>query len=135
MVNASLPVLAVPVHVTLSDAALRFWGGITRARAREEWREVDLVVAAQLARCQADIERESALLDDEGTLIDNGRGTKIENPRNRVIQCLEQREMALMRTLLIGGKAAADPRTLAGARKTEAMARKAFAEIDDELLA
>jgi hypothetical protein len=52
-----------------------------------------------------------------------------------VIQCLEQREMALMRTLLIGGKAAADPRTLAGARKTEAMARKAFAEIDDELLA
>lgn len=136
MVNAALPDLAVPAHVTLSEAALPFWGGITRARAREEWREVDLVVAAQLAECQALIEQESALLRVEGTLMDNGRGTPVENPRNRVIQNLAQREMALMRTLLMGGKAAADPRSFAGARKTEATARKVRADMKaDELLA
>jgi hypothetical protein len=136
MVSASLPDLQPPAHVTLSDSALRFWGGITRARAREEWREVDLVVAAQLAECQALIEQESALLRSEGTLMDNGRGTSVENPRNRVIQNLAQREMALMRTLLMGGKAAADPRSFKGARQVEAAARKVRQELEaDDLLA
>lgn len=136
MLNAALPDLEIPAHVTLSPEALKFWPGITRARAREEWRDVDLVVAAQLAECQAMIELESASLRVEGTIQTNDRGTKVENPRNRVIQNLAQREMALMRTLLMGGKAAADPRSFAGARKTEAAARRAREEIeDDELLA
>lgn len=137
MVNAALPEIAVPLHVQLSESAMRFWGGITRARAREEWREVDLVVAAQLAECQALIEQESVMLREEGTLSTNDKGTKVENPRNRVIQNLAQREMALMRTLLMGGKAAADPRSFAGARKAEASARKIREELeeDDELLA
>jgi hypothetical protein len=136
MLNASLPELEVPAHCTLSEAAVKFWGGITRARAREEWREVDLVVAAQLAECQAMIESESALLRVEGTLATNDRGTVVENPRNRVIQTLAAREMALMRTLLMGGKAAADPRSFAGARRVEAQARKVREELEgDSLLA
>jgi len=137
MVNAALPDIEVPSHILLSDEAMRFWGGITRARAREEWREVDLVVAAQLAECQALIEQESIELRTEGTIQTNDRGTKVENPRNRVIQNLATREMALMRTLLMGGKASGDPRSFAGARKTEASARKVRAELedDDELLA
>ena len=137
MFNAALPDLQPPGHVSLSDEALKFWPGIIRARAREEWREVDLVVAAQLAECQALIEAESALLRVEGTLMDNGRGTTVENPRNRVIQNLAQREMAIMRTLMMGGKATGiNPRSLEGARKVEADARKARREIeDDELLA
>ena len=136
MLNAALPELPVPAHVTLSDEALKFWGGITRARARDEWREVDLVVAGQLAECQALIESESVALRAEGTLQKNDRGTVVENPRNRVIQNLAQREMALMRTLLMGGKASGDARNHIGARKVEAAARKVRAELeDDELLA
>jgi hypothetical protein len=49
MFNASLPVPAVPVHLSVTESAMRFWPGISRARAREEWHEVDLAVAAQLA--------------------------------------------------------------------------------------
>jgi hypothetical protein len=136
MVNAALPDLEIPPHVTLSEGALKFWPGITRARAREEWRDVDLVVAAQLAECQALIEQESASLREEGTIQTNDRGTKVENPRNRVIQNLATREMALMRTLLMGGKAGGDARNFAGARKTEAAARRVRKELeDDELLA
>ncbi len=132
MVSAALPDLAVPPHIALSDAAMRFWGGITRARAREEWREVDLVVAAQLAECQALIEQESVTLRGEGMVVTNDRGVQTENPRNRVVQTLATREMALMRTLLMGGKAAADPRSFAGARKVEAAARKVRAEMEDD---
>ena len=137
MFNAALPDLQPPGHVSLSPDALKFWPGIIRARAREEWRDVDLVVAAQLAECQALIESESALLRTEGTLLDNGRGTTVENPRNRVIQNLAQREMALMRTLLMGGKATGiNPRSLEGTRKVEEAARKARKELeDDDLLA
>ena len=136
MVNAALPDLAVPAHCTLSEAAVKFWPGITRARAREEWREVDLVVAAQLAECQAMIEAESAELRVEGTITVNDRGTKVENPRNRVIQTLAAREMALMRTLLMGGKAAGDARSFSGARKIEATARALRDELEgDSLLA
>lgn len=75
MVNASKPDLVPPAHTPLREEALRFWTGIVRARAREEWIEVDLVVAAQLARCQADIERESAALEGEGSVKQNQRGT------------------------------------------------------------
>lgn len=132
MVAAALPQLPVPEHVTLSESAVKFWGGITRARAREEWREVDLVVAAQLAECQALIESESVALRTEGTLVSNDRGTVVENPRNRVIQNLAQREMALMRTLLMGGKASGDARNFTGARKVEAAARRVRAELEDD---
>lgn len=131
MLSAALPDLPVPAHVSMTEEAMKFWPGITRARAREEWRDVDLVVAAQLAVCQAEIEAETVLLRDEGTILKRENGTTVENPRNRVLQNLATREMALMRTLLMGGKAAADPRSFAGARRTEAAARKAAADFHD----
>lgn len=134
MVSAAMPELQIPAHVTLSESALKFWGGITRARAREEWREVDLVVAAQLAECQAMIEAESTLLRDEGCIQKNDRGTPVENPRNRVIQTLATREMALMRTLLMGGKPSGDARSFAGARRVEAEARSVRAELEEDPL-
>jgi len=132
MFAASLPDIEVPAHLTLTDTARKFWGGITRARAREEWREVDLVVAVQLAECQALIESESVCLRDEGTIVTNDRGTKVENPRNRVIQNLAQREMALMRTLLMGGRVSGDARDRSGVRKSEADARRVRAELEED---
>ena len=135
MLSAALPEIEIPAHVTLSESAVKFWGGITRARARDEWREVDLVVAAQLAECQAMIESESVSLRAEGTIVSNERGTLVDNARNRVIQNLAQREMALMRTLLMGGKSMGDARSFAGARKAEASARRVRAELEDESFA
>jgi len=139
-VNASLPDLEPPAFVTLSDKARQFWPGIIHARAREEWRSVDLVVAAQLASCQALIEQESQALEEEGMIVKNDRGTQIENPRNKVVQTLATREMALMRTLLMGGKDGGDARNFKGARAAESTARKTAAELkreqeDAELLA
>jgi hypothetical protein len=137
MVHAALPDLEPPAHVSLSEHALAFWPGIIRARARDEWRAVDLVVAAQLAECQSLIETESAALRLEGMITTNDRGTQIENPRNRVVQNLAQREMALMRTLLMGGKTGgSDARNFAGARRAEATAREIAKELEaDDLLA
>ena len=136
MVNAAKPDLQPPAHVTLSAEAFAFWPAITRARAREEWRDVDLIVAAQLAECQALIEQESVTLRAEGMIVKNDRGTQIENPRNKVVQTLATREMALMRTLLMGGKSGGDARNWTGARRVEEQSRQARDELlDDPLLA
>src|SRR5688500_10280803 len=84
MTNAGMPDIEPPPHCTLRDGDRPFWAGIMQARARDQWTPVDLVVAAQLARCQADIER--------------GDSENVEE--------LVRREMALMRTLRLGGAAA-----------------------------
>jgi len=136
MVDAAKGPLQPPSHVKLRPQDLPFWAGVVCARARDEWSEADLVVAAQLARCQCDIEREQVQVDAEGSVVENGRGTKVMNARVTVLEQLARREMALMRTLRMGGRVAGDARDEAGRRKIQRGAEKARAEIeDDELLA
>lgn len=108
-----------------------------RARARDEWTEADLVTAAQLARCQRDIEAESAALESEGSVVENARGTQIMNPRHTVLQQLSQRQLALMRSLGIAGLPAHGRKDdLVNKRKIQRQSEQALAEIEeDDLLA
>jgi hypothetical protein len=132
MVAASRPDIAVPDYVTLTESALPFWAGVVRARTRDEWTEVDLVVAAQLAQCQADIAEEDAALRLEGKVITNDRGTPVMNPRTTVMEQLARREMALMRTLRMGGRIAGDTRDQLGKRKIERQSRALRGELEEE---
>jgi hypothetical protein len=134
MADAAAGPLEPPAHVKLRDGDAPFWAGIVCARARSDWPAVDLVVAAQLARCQADIERESMALDDESTVLTNARGTQVANPRVMVLEQLARREMALLRTLRMGGRAAGDPRDDAGRRKAQADAAAIRESLEDEEL-
>lgn len=136
MVDAAKGPPDVPAHVRLRDGDGPFWDGILRARARDEWSDADLVVAAQLARCQRDIETESEALDDEDSVVTNARGTKVMNPRISVLEQLARREMALMRTLRMGGRVAGDARDEAFRRLAQRQAEKVRDDLkDDELLA
>lgn len=136
MLDAAKDDLRPPGHVRLRDGDEPFWIGVVRARARDEWTETDLVVAAQLARCLHDIEREQVCLDLEGSVVTNDKGTQIVNPRVSVLEQYARREMALMRTLRMGGKVPGeDPRSQSGARRVERQSRKVKDELVDELLA
>jgi hypothetical protein len=136
MVNAAKDVIKVPAHVKLRDGDQVFWDGVVRARARDEWTETDLVVAGQLARCLHDVEKEQVALDNEGTVITNDKGTQVVNPRVSVLEQFARREMALMRTLRMGGRVAGAARDEGPARKIERQSRKLREELeDDELLA
>jgi hypothetical protein len=135
-IAAASPMPDKPKHVKLRDGDQAFWLDIIRARARDEWTEADLIVAAQLARTMADIESESEKLDGEGSVIENARGTPVMNPRHSVLEQLARREMALMRSLQITGTAKGDKRELANKRELERGARKAREELSgNELLA
>ena len=136
MVDAAKGLPPVPAHVSLRECDKPFWLGVLRARARDEWSDADLVVAAQLARCQADIDRECLALDAEDTVVINDRGTRVVNARVSVLEQFARREMALMRCLRMGGKAAGDSREEAGRRKITREVERINNELaDEELLA
>ena len=110
--QAQTPPPAPPECVRLRAGDYPFWKSIVGARSPSEWSEPELVVAAQLARCQADIEREQERLDNEGSVILNDRKTPIANPRVSVLEQLSRREMALMRTLTLNAGSKGDVRDL-----------------------
>ena len=136
MLNAAKVNIEPPQHVRLRARDKPFWYGVIGARARDEWTDADLVVASQLARCQSDIEIEQIALDEETAVIPNARGTLCVNPRVSVLEQYARREMALMRTLRMGGRVAGDARDEAGRRKLERNVKQMREELlDDDLLA
>jgi hypothetical protein len=56
------------------------------------------------------------------------------NPRVTVLEQMARREMALLRTLRMGGKVAGDPRHVAAGRQTQRQADKTRDELEDEEL-
>lgn len=138
MVNASKPMPDVPAHMTLEENQQPFWTAIIRARARDEWTEADLVLAVQLARCQAEIEIESAAMKAEGSIVTNARGTQIPNPRATLLQQFAMRQLALMRSLRMTGVVlSGNKKDLVQKRALErdASQAKASLEEDEDLLA
>lgn len=137
MVNVMAPEFEPPSHVRLPNEARPFWSGIMASRARDEWCKNDFVVAAQLARCQYDIERESLLLEGEGSVVENARGTQVMNPRHSVLEQLARRELALMRALaMTATNSNKDKNKVEDARKMERNVAKSKDELlDEDLLA
>lgn len=115
---------------------LPVWASIVRARARDEWSEVDLHHAANLARCLADVERISAEITKDGDLLTNDRGTQIVNPKHGLLETLSRRSVALTRLLHLHAAALMRPVDAVAARETERRAREATQDNDDgDLLA
>jgi hypothetical protein len=94
-----------------SDEELVIWEQFTRARARDDWRDMDLLLLAKVVRMEADIRKHQDVLDRSGVLIKNQRGTMIPNPLIAVIDTLERRQLAVIRSMSLNQQAS-DPRTL-----------------------
>ena len=97
---AALGPLDPPVHVTLRTGDRAFWDSIMLARVRDTWTQIDLTTAANLARCQADIEKLQADLDAAGYLIE-GKA----NPLCAILDTLTRRAVALSRALHVHAEA------------------------------
>lgn len=130
--NAAMAPLDPPASYPLRESELPFFADILLARSRDDWREVDLQLAAQLARCMADIRREEERLygEDSVQMLDNGK--TVENPRIGVIARYKAIQGSLMRTLQLGGRVAIDPRNLHKAAELERQQRKLRGEIVED---
>lgn len=117
-----------------SDAEDVIWDQFTRARAREDWRDMDLLLLAKVVRMEADIRKHQKTLDKSGVLIQNKRGTLVANPLLSVIDTLERRQMAVIRSMSLN-QMASDPRTINGAARATVDARNTLQSFEDDLIA
>ena len=104
-----------------SDEEYVIWRQFSLARARGDWRDMDLLLLAKVVRLEADIRAQQTALDASGVILENRRGTPIPNPLLAVIDTLERRQMAVIRSMSLN-LTASDPRTLNGVAKAEGKA-------------
>lgn len=98
-IDAAKGTLRPPEHVTLRPQDEPYWEIIVGGRARSDWTQAQLVVAAQLARAQADISEWQDKLDDEGPTTVDRFGQDKANPLVNIIEAATRRQLALMRSL------------------------------------
>lgn len=111
--------IQLPEGVELrSDEELVIWKQFTRARAKDAWRDFDLVLLAKSVRIESDIRKYQEMLDQSGAIIENQRGTPIENPLFRVIDTLQRQQLAIIRSMSLN-QTGKDPRTLNDNAKVE----------------
>ena len=111
-----------------SDEEMVIWEQFTRARAREDWRDMDLLLLAKVVRMEADIRGYQSQVQIQGSIVENQRGTQIPNPLLAIIDTVERRQLAVIRSMSLNQQAS-DPRTLNGSAKNVSKARAA---VDDE---
>lgn len=129
---AALGPLPPPECVTLRDGDMPYWHAIMLARARDTWTEPDLILAATMARAQADIERLQVDITRDGEFTTNAAGSPILRPQVKLLELLTRRVMSLARVLHVHAEA-----TLGDARdgaRALANERQARAEHDDDEL-
>ena len=115
-----------PAGVELrSDKEHLIWNQFTRARAKEDWPNMDLILLAKIVKMEADIRTAQVELDAVGMMVANKRGTQIPNQLISVIDTLERRQLAVIRSMSLN-QTAHDPRTINRTAKVESEARAAL---------
>ena len=127
-----MPLPRPPEHVQISANAEDYYADIVRARARDEWNEFQLTVAAQLANCMADQDDVRAELALDGWTMTNAKGTLTANPLVNIAEALARRQMALARSLQMSGRALGHPDKPKAKRALEANAREMAEQVRGE---
>ena len=81
-----------------------------------------------IVKMEADIRAAQVELDAFGMMVENKRSTQIPNPLISVIDTLEQRQLAVIRSMSLN-QTAHDPRTITGTAKVESEARAALKDV------
>ena len=74
--DAILPPAGVELR---SEKEHLIWSHFTRARAKEDWRDMDTILLAKIVKMEADIRAAQVELDAAGMMVENKRGTQIQN--------------------------------------------------------
>ncbi len=100
--SAASGTLEPPAHVHLSAEARPFWDAIMQTRAADSWTPGDLVLAAHLARVNADIEHYSLLAESHSRLTEDG--SKV-HPVHKILTDLSAQALSLSRSLQVHARA------------------------------
>ena len=101
-----------PAGYKFSNAQERkVWKALVAGRAASDWRELDLFSVWKIMKLEVEAQQQQKLLEEEGAVIVGARGGPIENPRMRILDVLERRQIALLRTISLN-VTKSDPRVV-----------------------
>ena len=86
---------------------------------------MDLLLLAKVVKMEADIRQYQDQVEKQGAIVENQRGTQIPNPFLSIIDTVERRQLAVIRSMSLNQQAS-DPRTLNGSAKNVKSARAAM---------
>ena len=89
---------------------------------------MDLIRLAKIVKMEAGIRTAKVELDAVGMMVENKRGRQIPNPLISVIDTLERRQLAVIRSMSLN-QTAHDPRTINDTAKVESEARAALKDV------
>lgn len=125
-----------PACVKLEAKHMPFFNFIVEAR--QQWTNIDLVHAANLARCLYEIEYESEMLAGEGSITLGGKNgmTPVMNPRVTVLDQLSRRAVSLSSKIQVHAAATVGEAKLSKGKNTaKREAIQAMEDTDDDLIA
>ena len=123
--DAILPTAGVELR---SEKEYPIWNQFTRARAKEDWRDKDLILLAKIVKMEADIRAAQIELDAVCRMVENKCGTQIPKSLISVIDTLERRQLAVVRSMSLN-QTAHDPSIIKGTAKVESEARAALKDV------
>ena len=133
MAKAAQPI-TVPSNVPLNKEDIVFYHNVISEFARSQWTEHALEIAAMMARCMCDLNREQQMLRKEGYIPTRQNGTTVENPRTRIVKGLTGDLLSLRRSLGVNSRARDEAYVID--KKTQiAKAIEADDPLDDGLIA
>lgn len=106
--SAQLEPPAPPDGYTLNKDELDVW--YKMISVREEWRDFDLILMVKIVRIEVKLNQLWASFEKDGAMIENRRGTPIENPILRSMDTLQRQQLSIITKMQI--MTVADPRTL-----------------------
>ena len=124
--DAILPPAIVELR---SDKEHLIWSQFVRAIAKEDWRDMDLILSTKTVNMEADLRAAQVELDAFGMMVENKRCKQISNRRFSVIDILERLQLAVIRSMSLN-QTAHDPRTINGAAEVESEARATLKDVN-----
>jgi len=90
-------VISPPDGYTLDSVAEeKMWNIVTSARAKSDWRQIDLLIVHKIVKCETKLRDLERQLEMEGDVIENARGTPMPNPLASMINTQQQRQITLL---------------------------------------
>jgi hypothetical protein len=112
--------IPVPLGVKFeSDMEKELWRTFTAARSRSDWLPHDLVMLVKIIELEISIRDVKATLKREGYVVENQRGTMVENANTRVYATLLSMQLSLIRSLSMNTTTSAKATVQANAKEDQ----------------
>jgi len=126
--------VGLPNGVEFDDEEERLiWSQFTKTRSKDSWRDFDLVLLTKIVKIESRIRKHQLEIDKMGAIIENQRGTPIENPLFRVVDTLQRQQMAIIRSMSLN-QTASDPRTLNATGSKVKQAQSIVSSFEEDLI-